>query len=433
MAARGVTRRRLMIGSVAAAATTILGRTAAAARRAPGANGRVVIGFIGAGGQAVAHIRGLVTMSDVDIAAVCDVDVARRSAAAMLTDSSPRLFGDYRKLLEMKDIDAVFVATPDHWHALASIAALEAGKHVYFEKPCAHNIREGRAMAETAKRSGKVTLMGVQQRSGKHWQHAVTRIQAGELGKISMVHAWNAWKTEEMFGDLGKPADGPQPAGVDYDLWLGPAPERRFNPARFHGTWYFFWDYGGGMVSGWAVHLFDVVQWAMGPEIRSAVMSGGRQVFDDCRETPDTATAVFECPGYTFTYTMRHGNGWRPHGDADHGIEFFGDKGTLQLNRNGYQFYRDEDRDARKPHQQELAADDALLEHKRHFFDCIRTGAKSRCDAQVGHLSTVPCHLANISYRVGRKIHWDAKGEEIVGDAEATKLLTREYRPPWQV
>jgi predicted dehydrogenase len=421
-----------MIGT-AAAATAALATTAKLARGAPGANERLAVGFIGAGGQANAHMRGLNTMKDVTVAAICDVDPSRQSASAMLVGSSPRLFGDFRKLLEMKDLDAVFVITPDHWHAIPSIAALDAGKHVYFEKPCAHNIREGRAMAEAAKRSGKVTLMGVQQRSGKHWQNAVARLQAGELGKISMVHAWNAWNTDEMFGDLGKPADEPEPAGVDYDMWLGPAPKRAFNPARFHGTWYFFWDYGGGMVSGWAVHLFDVVFWAMGPELQSAVMSGGRQVFDDCRESPDTATAVFECPGYTFNYTMRHGNGWRPHGDMDHGIEFFGDKGTLHINRNGYQLYRTEDRDKRKPHEKESAAEDALVAHKRHFFDCIRKGVKSRCDAQTGHQSTVPCHLANISYRVGRKVRWNSKTEEITSDAEASKLLTREYRAPWHV
>lgn len=427
------TRRRLMKGSAAAMAGAALARTAGPALGALGANERLVIGFVGTGGQARAHIHELVQMKDVTIAALCDVDTSRREAAGKASGSSPQLVGDFRKVIEMKDLDAVFVVTPDHWHAIPTIAALEAGKHVYFEKPCAHNVREGRAMAEAARRYGKVALIGTQQRSGKHWQTAVARIQAGELGKITMVHAWNAWNPREMFGNIGKPADGQPPAGVDYDMWLGPAPQHPFNPSRFHGTWYFYWDYSGNMISGWGVHLFDVILWALGPEIRSVTTAGGKLAFDDARESPDTATAVFECPGYQLTYSMRHGNGWRPHGDMDHGIEFFGDKGTLHINRSGYQVYRDEDRASRKPYQQEPASTNDLFEHKRHFFDCIRNGTKPRSDAQTGHLSSVPGHLANISYRVGRKIRWNFSAEEIVGDAEASKLLTREYRAPWRV
>lgn len=433
MAARAMTRRRLMRRSATVAAGAVLAKAAGPALGALGANEKIAVGFIGTGGQAMAHIGGLKGMPDVSIAALCDVDTSRRTAAAAQAGSSPQLFSDFRKLLEMKELDAVFVITPDHWHAIPTIQALDAGKHVYFEKPCAHNIREGRAMADAAKRSGKVTLMGTQQRSGKHWQNAVAKIQGGEIGKVSMVHAWNAWNPREMFGNIGKAGEAPVPAGVDYDLWLGPAPQRPFSPLRFHGTWYFFWDYAGAMISGWGVHLLDVVLWAMGPEVRSASTAGGRFVFDDVRETPDTAAAVIECPGYTLMYSMRHGNGWRPNGDMDHGIEFFGDKGTLHINRNGYQVYRDQDRGSRKPHQQESVAEDSLLEHKRHFFDCIRNGAKPRCDAETGHKSTVPCHLANISYRVGRKVRWDYKAEEIIGDPEAAKLLTREYRSPWHV
>ena len=433
MAARQITRRKMIKRSASTAAGVALASAAGPALGALGANERIAVGFIGTGGQACAHIDGLKQMKDVSIAALCDVDTRRRTAAAGRAGSSPKLFGDFRQLLAMKELDAVFVVTPDHWHAIPVIAALDAGKHVYFEKPCAHNIREGRAIADAAKRSGKVTLMGVQQRSSKHWQNAVARIKAGELGKISMVHAWNAWNTKEMFGNLGKAAEAAVPEGVDYDMWLGPAPQRAFSPSRFHGTWYFFWDYAGAMVSGWGVHLLDVVCWAMGSEVGSASMSGGRFVFDDARETPDTTAAVFECPGYSLTYDTRHGNAWRPNGDMDHGIEFFGDQGTLHINRSGFQIYRDQDRGSRKPVYQEGSVEDAMVAHKAHFFDCIRNGTKPSCDAETGHKSTIPCHLANISCRVGRKVRWDGKAEQIIDDPQASKLLTREYRAPWKV
>lgn len=432
MVNRGMTRRQFV---KTAGAATGLSLAANTARGAVGANERIVVGFIGTGGQAAAHLNELIRMDDVVVTGLCDVDAGRREAAAKVVGGSPKLFGDFRKLLEMKELDAVFVVTPDHWHAIPTIQALDSGKHVYFEKPAAHNIREGRAIVEAAERSGRVAQIGTQQRSGRHWQNAVARIKDGELGKISMVHAWNAWNPQEMFGNIGRPEDSAPPKGVDYDFWLGPAPKRPFNPSHFHGTWYFFWDYAGAMISGWGVHLFDVVLWAMGPGIKTVSTAGGRLVFDDVRETPDTATAVFECPGYTLTYSMRHGNGWRPHGDMDHGIEFFGTEGTLQINRGGYQVYRDSDRSSRKPlHSERMEGHDyTLFEHKRHFFDCIRTGSKCQSDALTGHLSSIPGHLANISYRVGRKIAWDAQEETIVDDREATRFLGREYRSPWRL
>lgn len=418
--------------AAAGAAGLSLARTAGPVLGALGANDRIVVASIGVGGQGMAHLHSLLQMKDVEVAAVCDVDQSRLDRAAQAANTK-NAFKDFRKVLDMKEVDAVFVVTPDHWHVIPSIRACEAGKDVFVEKPLGHNIREGRALVEAARRYNRIIQVGTQQRSTPHWMHAVERIRAGEIGKVNLVHVWNVWTTKEMFGNIGRaPDEDNPPPGVDYDMWLGPAPARKFNRLRFHGSWYFFWDYAGGMVSDWGVHLFDVVLWAMGPEIRSVAAIGGRHVHDDARETPDTAAVVFECPGYTMYYTMRHGNGWQPHGQMDHGIEFFGQDRTLQINRAGFQIYSDAHRDTRKPVYEEKGQT-GLVEHERNFLECCRSRKRPNADAETGHLGAVVGHLANISYRVGRRIRWDSKNETIPDDPEASALLGREYRAPWHL
>jgi len=425
-----ITRRGLMKGAAGMAGLS-LARSSGPALGAQGANEKVVMGFIGTGGQGTAHIREFAKMKDVAIAAVCDVDQAHREKAAKAAGSSPKQLKDFRELLDMKDIDAVLVATPDHWHGIVAIEACKAGKDIYCEKPMTHNIREGRLLLDAAKQHNRIVQIGTQQRSSRHWINAVDRIKAGEIGKVHMVHVWNAWGSKEMRGNLGHPPDAPAPPeGVDYDMWLGPAPKRPFNKLRFHWLFYFFWDYAGGMVSDWAVHLFDVVCWAMEPGIKSVSMIGGKQAFNDARDTPDTGTAGFECPGYTMVYTIRHDNGWQPHGGGGHGIEFFGQDRTLHINRKGFQIYRDEDRRSRKPGYEEKGST-PLCDHERNFIECVRSRKRPNADAQNGYDGQIPCHLANISYRVGRRVYWDAKNETIPNDPEACKLLTRTYRKPW--
>jgi predicted dehydrogenase len=230
-----------------------------------------------------------------------------------------------------------------------------------------------------------------------------------------------------MGGNIGNPPDGDPPPGVDYDMWLGPAPKRRFNPARFHFGFYFFWDYSGGMISAWGVHLFDVVAWALGHEILSVNTTGGKLVHDDLRETPDTADVAFECPGYTLAYTMRHGNGFPYYGELDHGIDFHGTTGTLRINRLHFTVFREgEDKPALRVEQSGME-----VPHKQNWIDCLRTRAKPNSDAEDGHRSSIYGHLANISHRVGRKVRWDSRAETIASDPEASALLRREYRAPW--
>jgi len=402
-----------------------------------GANDRVGVAIVGLNGIGSMHYNQFAQMEDVNVVALCDVDSSVLDRVMAKAEKKPLLVGDFRKVLDMKDVDVVVVSAPDHWHALIATRACEAGKDVYVEKPLGHNIREGRAVVDAARKHGRIVQVGLQQRSGPHWIHAVERIKNGEIGKITSVHVWNAWSPEEMRGDLGSPADGEAPEGVDYDMWLGPAPKRPFNKVRFHGSWYFFWDYSGGMMSAWGVHLFDVVMWAMGPEIDSVAAYGGKLAHPDIRETPDTAHAVFQCPAYSMCYSMRHGNGWRPHGDMDHGIEFFGSEGTLQINRWGYHLFRDADRDTREPYDSERADESHgggltdYWRHKRNLLDCIRSRNKPNADVEMGHIGSIPGHLANVAYRVGRSIRWDGENESIPEDPEAAPFLTREYREPW--
>jgi predicted dehydrogenase len=425
-----ITRRGLMKGAAGMAGLS-LARASGPALGARGASEKVVMGFIGTGGQGKAHIREFAKMKDVAIAAVCDVDRSQREKAAKTAGSSPKQIKDFREVLDMKDVDAVLIAPPDHWHGIIAIEACKAGKDIYCEKPMTHNIREARLLLDTVKRHKRIVQVGTQQRSSQHWINAVNRIKAGEIGKVNMVHVWNAWSTNQMRGDLGHPPDKPAPPeGVDYDMWLGPAPKRPFNPLRFHWTFYFFWDYAGGMVSDWAVHLFDVVTWVMGPDIKSVTMTGGKYVLKDARDTPDTGAAVFECPGYTMNFTIRHANGWSPHGVRGHGIEFFGENRTLQIDRRGFQMYDDKDRGSRKSFYAEEGTT-PLSNHERNFIECVRSRKRTNADAQVGYEQQIPCHLANISYRVGRRLEWDAKNETIRNDPEACKLLTRTYREPW--
>jgi predicted dehydrogenase len=287
--------------------------------------------------------------------------------------------------------------------------------------------------------------VGTQQRSGPHWQNAVRRLKGGEIGQVTNVNVWNVWQPNEMGGDLGNPPDRPVPPGVDYDLWLGPAPKRPFNPARFSAPpeakgvsgFYFFWEYSSGMICAWGVHLFDVVLWAMGNTVKSACANGGIYVLKDARNTPDTAMATFDCGNYVMSYQLRHSNGWQPfgglqYGDMDHGIEFVGTTGLMHCNRGGFYLYKAVDRGTRKPYYSERSeGGDDTPRHQRNFLDCVRSRQTPNAPPEAGHMAAIPGYLATISYRIGRSVSWDAKNETIPGDADAAKLLTKEYREPW--
>jgi predicted dehydrogenase len=391
-----------------------------------GANEKINLGFIGLGGRGYDHLRQFLQMNDVNIVALADASEEKRNRAQKAA-AGARQFKDYRQLLELKDVDAVVVSTPDHWHAIPTILACQAGKDVYVEKPLGHNIKEGRAMVQAARKYKRVVQLGTQQRSGPHWIEAVQRIKSGELGKVSLVRTWNCWDLRSIHANMGNPPDTAPPPGLDYDQWLGPAPKRPFNPRHYDFYFYYFWAYSGGMLSAWGVHLFDVVTWAMGPTIKSVTTTGGKFVFNDARETPDTAAVLFECPDYVFTYEVRHGNGKPPFGEMDHGIEFYGTKAAIYINRNGYLLFPEDER----PNPQRVKGQEMDAPHKRNFLNCVRSRQRPNADVELGHLGSIPGHLGNIAYRVGGQIRWDGERETITNNPQAEALLGRSYREPY--
>lgn len=452
--------RREFVASSSAALVSAAGGSVKGSVK--GANERLRGALIGCGGMGRANLNDFLKLDDVEIVAVCDVWEFNRQRAAAMTEGQStgraREFKDFRQVIDRQDIDFVVVATPDHWHAIPTVRACESGKDVYVEKPLAHNIREGRMMADTARKFGRIVQMGTQQRSGEHYQEAVQLIREGGIGKVSRVHCWNF--ENESPGGIGNPADSAPPENLDWEMWLGPAPRVPFNGNRFIGSFRWYWDYAGGKMTDWGTHHLDIIQWAMdvkGPISVSAM--GGKYVLQDNRETPDTLEVILEYPGFITTYGSRVCNS-RDVVGSGYGIEFFGTDGTLFLDRAGYEVFPEysEQSGEREPgHLSQMKAvenprdpwerprrqrrgrtewikgegSEQHLRHVRNFVDCVKSRELSISDVETGHRSTTAAHLGNISLRAGRRIYWDPENESIRDDAEASKLLTREYRSPW--
>jgi predicted dehydrogenase len=424
--------KRLRAAAVAAGLASP-GWTAANYSQVAGANDRIVLGLIGCGGRGQDVMRHFLE-EGVRVTAVCDPDERRMEEAQEMAGGKADKVRDFRKLLERKEIDAVIVATPDHWHALPTVLACKAGKDVYVEKPLAYSVSEGRAMVNAARDTGRIVQIGTQQRSGEHYHRAVEMIQKGDLGKVSRARIWNVWnntlgKGGGRWGAIGNPPDSDPPPGVDYELWLGPAPKRPFNPNRFHWNYVYFWDYAGGMMTGWGVHHVDVVHWALGQDAPLAVSAaGGKFVLKDARETPDMLDAFLEYPGFTLQASFYHANA-RPIEGRDYGIAFYGTQGTMLLTREGFEVWPEGDQT------QALRCEGSPLDgpFQRQFLECLRSRQKPLADVETGHRSTIPVLMANIAYRTGRKLKWDSGRERFIGDEEANQYLQREYRKPWQL
>jgi len=426
---------RLAAAAASLAATPALGRAQSASP-----NARIGIALIGCGGMGRMDLRDHLRIPEVDCLAVCDVDESHAAAAAQEVEQirgrRPAEYGDFRRVLERADVAAVIVGTPDHWHALPTILACQAGKDVYVEKPLALSIGEGRRMVDAARKHGRVVQMGTQQRSAEHYRQAVDIVKAGELGKIRMARAWAYldWK-----GELAPQPDGEPPAGVDYDMWLGPARQRPFNPNRFHFTFRWYWDYSGGLMTDWGAHMIDIVNFGMDVRApRSAMAAGGKFGYpDDAMETPDTQQAVLEYDGFSVIWEHALGIGRGPW-DREHGVEFHGNNGVLVIDRGGWEIHAETDKINRPERISRMesvprqpASGDYHLAHVQNFIDCVRTRARPTSDVEIGHHSMKACHLANIALRVGRKIHWNDETEQILDDAEAQALVTARYRAPW--
>ena len=393
---------------------------------AAGAAERVVVGVLGLSrGRSLA---GALAGHNARIAYVCDPDEARANAARKTTGAEHAV-ADMRRILDDKSVDAVAVATPDHWHAPAAILACEAGKHVYVEKPCAHNIREGRLMIETARRTNRVVQVGTQSRSTAMIRRAVELLREGAIGRVLVAKAWNSQRR----GNIGHAEPSEPPAGFDYDLWVGPAPMRPFRKTCHHYTWHWWYDFGTGDAGNDGVHDLDIARWGLGdPGHPSSVAGhGSKMFFDDDQQFPDTQYVTFEYtgdgkPGSRRLLIYEH-RIWSPYRQEalENGNAFYGTDGMLILGKgSGWKLYGPRN----KLIKEESGTFD-LGAHMADFLDAVRSGRRPNADVEIGHHSATLAHLANILARTGRgHLKFDPKTEQITGDAEAGALVKRTYR-----
>lgn len=435
------TRRQFLRTStvIAAGLGPFLSRTA---RCAPSA--RVRLAFIGCGGRALQLMPMFSSSPDVDIVAASDVIEPRMARAREVLSKGqaphqPECVVEHERILERKDVDAVVIATTQHWHGRPFIQACQAGKHIFVEKPLAHTVVEGRQMVLAARRYGVLAMMGTQQRAGRHYQKAVALIRSGRLGKVALVECWNYHNTGRR---VGRHPDAEVPAGYHWDRWLGPAPLVPYNPGRLNNSWWF--DYSGGMMTNWAVHHIDIILWAMQSGSPTRVTcTGGKFVVDDMADTPDTIEASWEFPGWLMQYEYRGFNNFHevPSRPNHHGICFHGSQATMVLDRFGYSIWDDGDPkkvaesmsaipyfDAREPLKSEQDGP-----WQRTFIDCVKAGSQPPLDLEESHQATVCCHLANTAYLSGRGIRWDAAHESIPGDEEAARWLSRARRAGYEL
>jgi len=396
----------------------------------PGPNDKVRLGLIGCGGMGQGDLECFFLSPEVDCVVVCDVDDARIAKGVEICDSKrgkkPETVKDFRRVLDRKDVDVVLIATPDHWHALPMVLACQAGKDVYVEKPLAKTIDEGRAMLEAAKRHQRVVQMGSQWRSCKHIMEAGEFIRSGKLGKVSIVRGWAYL---DWLPSIGKPADCPPPPGVDYEMWLGPSRKEPYIQARVHMDWRWNYNTGGGQLLDWIGHHCDIAHWGMDMDTGGPSEIEGKGEFPPADAIWNTCTKYRIELKYPKDITMIIAGG---HDDIRSGTKWIGTDGWVWVDRGGF--------DATNTDWfQQIPADKYTVKlyksdnHQRNFIECVKSRKPTITPIEVAHHSAIPGHLGLISMLVGRKIKWDVAKEVIVGDAEASKLLTRPYRNPWKM
>ena len=429
--------RRTFLGRSARAAVALGGLSGPLVRLAragePGANDKIRVGLIGAGGMGCGNLDCFLQNPEVECAVICDVDDAHLknglAVCAKRERKQPDTVRDFRRVLDRRDVDAVIVATPDHWHALPTVLACQAGKDVYVEKPLATTIDEGRAMLTAAQKHGRVVQMGSQWKSCRHIIEAAEFVRSGKLGTVSLVRAW-AWLDWQP--TMGRVADCAPPEGVDYDLWLGPAPKRPFNPNRFHYNFRWFWDYAGGLMTDWGVHLINMALMGMpSAPPRTVCSSGGTFVQNDMRETPDSQLAVYEFPGCLLIWEHKSGMGVGLNGRS-WGVSWSGTEGTILLNDAGWELVIEKRKASLEP-ERHPGSGDPRPAHVRNFLDCVKSRQQPVLNLELGHHVSTVAHLGNIAFRSGHKIQWDPVGERIPNHPDADRLVGVRYRKPWRL
>jgi predicted dehydrogenase len=435
-----------------AAAAAAIG-TALSSRRVLGANDRVRLGFIAVGNRGDQVLDGFLQHADAEVVAICDIYQPYVDFAARKVGGQPKQFKDYQKLLDMKDVDAVVINTPDHWHALQMIQACEAGKDVYVEKPVSLVVSEGRAMANAAQRHKRVVQVGLQRRSAPFIREAAEIVRSGALGKVTVVrsfHIQNEWPK-----GIDNPPDETPPADFDWEAWLGPAPRRAYNKNRTFYRFRWFRDYSGGQLTNFGVHYMDVIQWALGHDAPLAVTAmGGKFAVEDNRDVPDTLEVLWLYPGGTLVTFSQYNATAAPAGLKGGEIEFRGTKGTLYLRGNGYEIVPDDVTPnafpARTPVDRKVergwrTGAKPLIEarsatgqvdtaaHARNFLDCVRSRAACNCDIETGHRSTSATLLGNVAHDTRSYLEWDGKAERFTNNDRANKRLSYSYRAPYKL
>jgi predicted dehydrogenase len=425
-----INRRAFLQTAAAGIAVTAFNRRIAA-RQQP--SDQIVLGMIGVGNMGTGRLRQFLEHPDVRIAAICDVDKSHAERAVAEVEKvrgyKPKTYGDFRRVLEDREIDAVAVVTPDHWHAIPAVRAFEAGKDVFVEKPLSYSVAEGRAMADASLAHKRVSQMGNHIHNDMpNYRRVVEVVQSGKLGRITRVHCWKTCQTEPY--TTTNPAECPP--GLDYDFWLGPAPKRPYEPFRSHITFRHFWDYSGGTFIDFWCHIVDVAVWAMdlkGPKSISAV--GGRMFLNDPTETPDTLEAVLEYPQLMLMFSFRPAplTGFEHMGHI--GCLFEGSEASLVTNYEKHEIWAKGAKVEDFPRPAPSIPDSPG--HVREFLDAIKSrNLETTCNVRYGHRLTKLGLLSNIAFRSGRRIYWDDARERITGDDEASKFLSRKFRKPYK-
>ncbi len=418
--------RRQFLNNTAMGSAAGLALAGGALRAAQSASETVTVGVMGLSrGRALA--QGFAEQPGVIVKYVCDVDENRASAAAASVEKevgkSPKPIGDFRRILDDESVDALVCAAPNHWHAPATILGCSAGKHVYVEKPCSHNPREGELMVEAARKNNRAVQLGTQRRSGPAFHEAMALLHDGVIGRVYCSRSWYG-NSRGPIG-TGKPAAVPE--NLDYELWQGPAPRVPYYDNRVHYNWHWFWHWGNGELGNNGVHTIDLCRWGLGVDYPIRVTSsGGRYRFDDDQQTPDTHVVAFEFEGEkTLTWQglscNRHREGF---------VKFYGEGGTMALDGNGgYTVYDDRDKVIKEGGGQR---GDAI--HIANFIAAIRNDTPLELNAEIekGHKSTLLCHLGNIAHRTGRTLNCNSANGHIIGDDKAMAYWEREYEPGWE-
>lgn len=422
-----INRRGFMARSAAAGAAWSGLALAQSARAADAPSEKIRLGVMGTNGRGHALATGFAGLPGAEIAYVCDVDqrAVDKTAAAVekAQDKKPEGVGDFRRILDDPQVDALVIAAPDHWHAPATILACAAGKHVYVEKPASHNPREGELMIEAARKHHRVVQVGTQRRSSPGIAEGLQRMREGEIGRVLFARGW----INSTRPSIGHGQTVSAPEWLDYELWQGPAPEEAYRDNVVHYHWHWFWDWGTGELGNNGVHALDLIRWGMElghPE--RVTCAGGKYFFDDDQQTPDTQLATFHFGDRAVTWEHRT---WHRRGfeDQSWGATFYGDQGSLIIGSSEYALF---DMEGKQIDQASINRGE--VEHQQNFLDCIRSGDRPNCDIEEGAHSALLCHLGNIAYRTGRTVNCDPATGHIVGDDEQAQLWSREYREGWE-